>query len=453
LSGGGTIRCVNRRFGTDGIRGVANRDLTPELAFSLGRASVAALGGETRPAFAVGRDTRASGEMLEAALAAGICSAGGDVLRLGVMPTPGVAFLTADLGARAGVVISASHNPPEDNGIKLFSAEGRKLPDEVEDRIERLMDRGDGARPEGAGVGRIIPEAEDGAERYLRHLVEAADGRLDGLRVVVDAAHGAAHRLAPELLRRLGAEVEAIGDRPDGTNINSGCGATHPEMVAEAVRRFGADAGVAHDGDADRAILVDAEGGVVDGDHVLGASAVALKEEGLLSKDAVVATVMANLGFRRAMEEAGITVLETAVGDRYVLEEMLRSGAVLGGEQSGHVIFLEKATTGDGLLTAAWFLALARRRGVGVADLASVVRKFPQVLVAVPVADRGGLEGSEPVREAVQAAERDLGDGGRVLVRPSGTEPVIRVMVEAATEEEARRHADAIAEAVSRSLG
>lgn len=443
---------MTRLFGTDGIRGVANRELTPELAFALGRAAVAALGGGARPSLAVGRDTRASGEMLEAALAAGICSAGGDVLRLGIMPTPGVAFLTVDLGARAGVVISASHNPPRDNGIKFFDADGRKLPDQMELEIERLVADPDGPRPQGTAVGRIVAEAEDGAERYLRHLVEAAEGALDGMKVVVDGAHGAAYRLGPQLLRRLGAEVEPIGDRPDGANINVGCGATHPEAVGEAVRRAGADAGVAHDGDADRAILVDADGGVVDGDHVLGASAVALKEEGRLAKDTVVATVMANLGFRKAMERAGVTVLETAVGDRHVLEEMLRSGAVLGGEQSGHVIFLEKATTGDGLLTAAWFLALARRRGVSVAELSSVVRKYPQVLVAVEVTDRGALEGAEPVWKAVRAAEEALGEGGRVLVRSSGTEPVVRVMVEAETKEEARRHADAVAEAVRRSL-
>ena len=444
---------MTRLFGTDGIRGVAGRDLTPELASALGRALIATLGAQGRPQVAVGRDTRASGEMLEAALAGGICSAGGDVLRLGVMPTPGVAFLTTDLGAQAGVIISASHNPPEDNGIKLFSSEGMKLPDLVEDEIELLMEDPGGPRPEGAGVGRIIPEQEDGAERYLRHLVGAAEGTLGGMKVVVDCANGAAYRLAPALLRRLGAEVYAIGDEPDGMNINVGGGATHPEAVADAVRRFGADAGVAHDGDADRALLVDSEGSLVDGDHIIAASAIALKAEGRLAKDTVVSTVMANFGFRRAMESAGISFLETQVGDRYVLEEMVRSGSVLGGEQSGHVIFLEKATTGDGLLTAAWFLAMARREGATVRELSGAMRKYPQVLEAVPVADRGAIDGAAPVWDAVRSAEAELGDRGRVLVRASGTEPVVRVMVEAETQEEAERHAGTISGVVRASLG
>ena len=443
---------MGRLFGTDGVRGVAGRDLTTELAHGIGRALVATVG-SPRPRVAVGRDTRASGEMLEAALAAGICSAGGDVLLLGVVPTPAVAFLTVDLGADAGTVISASHNPPEDNGIKLFSSDGMKLPDMVEDEIERVVGEGDGPRPEGLEVGRIVPEQDDAAERYLAHLAGSVDGTLGGMKVVVDGANGAAYRLAPMLFRRLGADVFAIGDEPDGTNINVGCGATHPETLAEAARRFGADAGVAHDGDADRAILCDADGQILDGDHVLAACALAMRDEGTLAKDVVVATVMANLGFRRAMEETGITVVETQVGDRYVLEEMRRSGAILGGEQSGHVIFLDAATTGDGLLTAARFLAIARARGVSVAELASVVRKLPQVLVAVEVEDREGVEEAEEIREAVRAAEEALGDRGRVLVRASGTEPVVRVMVEAEDEEDARRHAEAIAASVRRALG
>lgn len=444
---------MTRLFGTDGVRGVAGRDLTPELASALGRALITTLGATGRPGVVVGRDTRASGEMLEAALSAGICSAGGDVLRLGIMPTPGVAFLTGDLGAQAGVMISASHNPPEDNGIKLFSSEGRKLPDIVEDEIERLLEDDAGPRPEGEGVGRIIPEQEDGAERYLRHLVGAAEGTLGGMRVVVDCANGAAYELAPGLLRRLGAEVYSVGDQPDGMNINVGCGATHPETIAEAVRRFDADAGIAHDGDADRALLVDAQGSLVDGDHLIAASAISLKAEGRLAKDTVVSTVMANLGFRKAMEEAGINVLETRVGDRYVLEEMMRSGAVLGGEQSGHVIFLEKATTGDGLLTAAWFLAMARREGATVRELAAAMRKYPQVLEAVPVTDPGRIEGADAVWTAVRDAEQQLGDGGRVLVRASGTEPVVRVMVEAERQEDAERLAAAISRTVREALG
>jgi phosphoglucosamine mutase len=443
---------VGRLFGTDGVRGVANRDLTPELAFSLGRAAAIVLGEKGRPALVVGRDTRPSGPMLVAALAAGACSAGGDVYRLGIVPTPAIAFATVDRGAQAGAVISASHNPPEDNGIKFFSSNGMKLPDEVEDNIERIVREGDGPRPLGPEVGHIHDPVEE-LEAYVEHLVTCAEARLDGMRIVVDCANGAAYRLAPQALRLLGAEVHAINTESDGTSINIGCGATHPEVVAAAVRELGADAGVAHDGDADRAIFVDAEGGVVDGDQVLAACATAMQEDGRLAKDTVVSTVMANLGFRRAMEEAGIAVLETPVGDRYVLEEMVRSGAVLGGEQSGHIIFREHATTGDGLLTAVRFFSLARRKGASVTELAATMQRFPQVLVNVPVVHKDRLEAAEDVWEAVRVAEAALGSGGRVLVRISGTEPVVRVMVEAETEEDALHHADTVAGAVSAALG
>src|ERR671914_2353609 len=423
---------VARLFGTDGVRGVANRDLTPELAFSIGRAAVIALGGIRRPRLAVGRDTRASGLMLESALAAGACSAGGDVIRVGTVPTPAVAFMTADLGARLGAVISASHNPAEDNGIKLFSGDGFKLADEVEDEIERLVTGGDGPRPEGGDVG-MISDAVEEPDRYLDHLVGAAEARLDGMRVVVDAANGAAWRLGPDVLRRLGATVEAINAEPDGTNINAGCGATVPEVVAEAVRDLGADAGVAFDGDADRVMFADADGRVVDGDQVVTACATAMKGAGALAKDTVVVTVMANLGLRRALGEGGITVLETQVGDRYVLEEMRRAGAVLGGEQSGHVIFLDRATTGDGLLTAVRFLSLAPASGRSVADLSRLMRRYPQVLENVRVREAGAVAGSEAVLTVVRRVEEELGERGRVLVRASGTEPVVRVMVEAET--------------------
>jgi phosphoglucosamine mutase len=426
---------------------VANRDLTPELAFAIGRAAVLALGEEGRPRFVVGRDTRVSGPMLQAALSAGVCSAGGDVVRAGVIPTPAVAFLTLELGARVGVAISASHNPPGDNGIKLFSARGMKLPDETEEAIERLVREGDGRRPEGPEVGQVTDASEE-IERYVAHLEAAAEARLDGMRVVVDCARGAAHRLAPEVLRRLGAEVHAINEAPEGERINVACGATHPEVVAQAVRDLGADAGVTHDGDADRALFSDARGNLIDGDQVIAACALALKEEERLPKDTVVVTVMANLGFRRAMEEAGITVAETQVGDRYVLEEMLRTGATLGGEQSGHVIFLDQATTGDGLLTAVRFLSLAARQGRTVAELASVIHRFPQVLESVPVADPSAAAASPEVTEAVGAAREALGDRGRVLVRASGTEPVVRIMVEAEDEGDAHRHVEAIAAAV-----
>jgi phosphoglucosamine mutase len=442
---------VTRLFGTDGVRGVANRDLTPEIALALGRAAVNVLGGDQRPTIVVGRDTRASGELLEAALCAGLCSAGADVVRVGVVPTPAVAFLTVNTPARMGVVISASHNPPEYNGIKFFSAEGSKLPDDVELEMERLFEMGEGARPEGSALGRIT-ESTDAAERYLQHLVTAAGGTLAGTRVVIDCANGAAYRLGPEILRRLGAEVYAINDEPDGANINVGCGATHPEAITHAVGRFGADAGVAHDGDADRAILSDADGNVIDGDQILAAAALAYKREGRLAENIVVSTVMANLGFRKTMEGAGIAMVETQVGDRYVLEEMHRQRAVLGGEQSGHIIFRDQATTGDGLLTAAWFLSEARRRGVTVAELAATTPRYPQVLQNVPVTDHRDLDGAGAVWDAVRAAEEALGSHGRVLVRASGTEPLVRVMVEAESEEEATKHANAISQVVQSSL-
>ena len=441
-------------FGTDGIRGIANRDLTGELAFAVGRAAVAALGSNRggTPSILVGRDTRASGEFLEAALAAGICSAGGRAVLLGVTTTPGVAFLTKDLGAEAGAVISASHNPADYNGIKFFGSSGYKLSDEVEEAIANAVDAGSAPRPAGRDIGRIESLA-DSNERYLGFLERSAPEPLAGMRVVVDCANGAAAGLAPELLRRLGADVVAINDRPDGWNINENAGATMPEVVAAAVRETGADAGVAHDGDADRAIFADARGNVVDGDHVLAACAIDMKDRAELSEGLVVTTVMANLGFRKAMEAAGIRIAETKVGDRYVLEEMLKSGAMLGGEQSGHIIYLHHATTGDGLLTAVQFLGRAHRRGGSVEEFSSCMSKFPQVLSNVHVGRLDGLNEARPVWDAVADAEKALGDRGRVLVRASGTEPLVRVMVEATTEQEARTHAEAIAGAVIQALG
>jgi phosphoglucosamine mutase len=442
---------VGRLFGTDGVRGVAGTELTRDLAIGLGRAAVVVLGRHRagRPTFLVGRDTRRSGVWLEEALADGIRSAGGDVILVGVQPTPAIAFLTTALQASSGVVISASHNPPEDNGIKFFSHDGMKLSDELEDEIETLLAELSAPVHESGQVS----ENRAGRERYLEHLVASSDGSLEGMSVVVDCANGAASDLAPRVLRRLGAVVHPIFDRPDGDNINVGCGALHPGVVAAEVVRLGADAGVALDGDADRALFADARGDVIDGDQVLAACAIAMHERGTLVDDLVVTTVMANLGFHRAMREAGVDVVATQVGDRYVLEEMLRSGAVLGGEQSGHVIFRELSTTGDGLLSAVRFLSLAARRGVSVAELASCMRRFPQVLLNVPVADPGGLEGAEAVWVAVRRAEDDLGDGGRVLVRASGTEPLVRVMVEAEAADDATRHADELAGAVRSSLG
>jgi len=438
---------MGRLFGTDGVRGVAGTELTAELAEGLGRAAVTVLGRHSagQPVLVVGRDPRASGVWLEEALTGGIRAAGGDVILAGVEPTPAIAYMTVDLGASAGVVISASHNPAEDNGIKFFSHEGRKLPDAIEDEIEAALDD---VPPSAAVPGDSRP-AGDAIDRYVDHLVGAALARLDGMRVVVDCANGSASAVAPGLLSRLGADVTALNAEPDGVNINAGCGALHPRFVAEAVVRLGADAGVSHDGDADRALFASADGEVIDGDQVLAASAIALHEAGELTGDTVVATVMSNIGFERAMGDHGINLVRTRVGDRYVAEEMDRRGAVLGGEQSGHVIFRRYATTGDGLLTAVRFLSLAAARGVSVGELASVMRRYPQVLVNVRVEDRDAVSASPVVAAAVAEAEEALGDGGRVLLRPSGTEPLVRVMVEAETEDEANHHARAIADVVS----
>jgi phosphoglucosamine mutase len=441
-----------RLFGTDGVRGLAGSELTAELATGLGRAAVVVLGrhGQGRPTFVVGRDPRGSGTWLEDAVSGGIRAAGGDVILAGVEPTPAVAFMTVDLGASSGVVISASHNPPAYNGIKFFAANGMKLPDDLEDEIEGVLAGRDGAISSGA-PGRELPVG-DARTRYLAHLVDAALAPLDDLRVVVDCANGAASTFAPELLARLGADVVAIHAEPDGTNINVGCGALHPEVVAAEVVRRGADAGVSHDGDADRALFADAEGNVIDGDQVLAASAVAMRDAGELDRNTVVGTVMSNVGFLRAMAEQGIEVVRARVGDRYVLEEMERRGASLGGEPSGHVIFRRHATTGDGLLTAVRFLSLATSRGVGVGELAATMRRFPQVVINVEVSDREALANAAAVEDAVAEAEGELGDAGRIVIRPSGTEPLIRVMVEADSEAEARRHAESIARVVRTAL-
>ena len=443
---------MGRLFGTDGVRGVAGTDLTRDLAYRLGRTAVAVLGrhGATQPpTFVVGRDTRESGAWLEDALTDGILGAGGDVLLAGIEPTPAIAFMTVELEASSGVVISASHNPPADNGIKFFSREGMKLPDHLEDEIEADLSRED---PRATARGRVsgIP---GGGERYIRHLEAAADARLDGMKIVVDCANGAASAVAPEVLRRLGAEVVAINAEPDGRNINVGCGALHPDVVAAEVLRLGADAGVTHDGDADRALFADAEGAVIDGDQVLAATALAMHERGTLKRDVVVGTVMSNLGLVNSMRDAGIELVQVQVGDRYVLEEMERRGAMLGGEQSGHVIFREHATTGDGLLTAVRFLSLAAANGVSVGELARAMRRYPQVLINVPVSGRDASVDAASVEQAIALAETALGERGRVLVRPSGTEPLIRVMVESETEADSQLHAEAVADAVRIALG
>ncbi len=436
---------MGRLFGTDGVRGVAGSELTRELATGLGRAAVSVLAQRagTPSTIVVGRDPRASGVWLEEALVEGIRGAGGDVLLAGVQPTPAIAFMTVDLGASAGIVISASHNPAEDNGIKFFSREGMKLPDAIEDEIEAALHR-----PVDAERGNV-ETMHDVLGRYLTHVAGAALAPLDGMHIVVDCANGSASEVTPSLLRHLGAKVTAIFAAPDGVNINDGCGALHPEVVAAEVVRLGADAGVSHDGDADRALFADGTGAVIDGDQVLAACAVGLHDAGELAADTVVATVMSNLGFERAMADHGITVRRTKVGDRYVLEEMEREGFVLGGEQSGHVIFRRFATTGDGLLTAVRFLSLAAATGATVGEVAAVMRRYPQVMRNVRVRDREAVATSAAVTAAVAAAEEALGNAGRVLLRPSGTEPLVRVMVEAETSEAAAAQADAIAAAVA----
>jgi phosphoglucosamine mutase len=444
---------VGRLFGTDGVRGRANADLTPELALSVARAAAGVLAdraGPQRPVAVVGRDPRASGEMLEAAVVAGLASAGAQVLRAGVLPTPAIAHLTAHTGADLGVMISASHNPMPDNGIKLFSRGGHKLPDAVEAAIEQAVTAGeaDGPRPTGAEIGRVSDLTDAGAV-YVEHLLSTLERPLSGLTLVVDCAHGAAAVCAPEVYRRAGATVHVIGGEPDGWNINDGIGSTHLGPLTEAVRAHRADLGIAHDGDADRCLAVTAEGDVVDGDAILAVCALGLHEHGRLTGDTVVATVMSNLGFHHTMRDAGIAVHTTAVGDRYVLEALRAQGLSLGGEQSGHLVFLDHATTGDGLLTGLSLLSRMAGTGSSLAELASVLQRLPQVLVNVPVRDRLAVVESDEVAAAVNHCEAELGDDGRVLLRPSGTEQLVRVMVEAPTQERAdaiaRRLADVVA--------
>ncbi|TDE02446.1 phosphoglucosamine mutase [Jiangella asiatica] len=444
-----------RLFGTDGVRGLANSDLTAELALDLSVAAAHVLGetgafGNGRPVAVVGRDPRASGEFLEAAVVAGLASAGADVLKVGVLPTPAVAFLTGMLDADLGVMLSASHNPMPDNGIKFFAKGGQKLEDAIEDAIEARL-REPWSRPTGADVGRVR-EHPEGLETYISHIVGTAPARLEGLRVVVDCAHGAAYRAAPEALRRLGADVTAVCAEPDGLNINHNCGSTHLDVVAAEVVAAGADLGIAHDGDADRCLAVDATGEVVDGDQILAILALAMREKGTLRRDCVVATVMSNEGFRLGMRAAGIEVIDTAVGDRYVLEAMKAGGYSLGGEQSGHVVMLDHATTGDGVLTAVHLLAQVASSGRSLGELAAVMQRLPQVLINVKGVDKGRVTVDEGVRVAVAEAEAELGDTGRVLLRPSGTEPVVRVMVEAPTAEQADSVARRLAATVQAEL-
>jgi phosphoglucosamine mutase len=439
---------VGRIFGTDGVRGLANGTLTAELALDLSVAAAHVLGeagvfAGHRPRAVVGRDPRVSGEFLESAVVAGLASAGVDVLQVGVLPTPGVAYLTQSLDVDLGVMISASHNAMPDNGIKFLKRGGVKLDDEVEETIEQRLQE-PWERPTGAKIGRV-KRYYQGMHQYVAHLVGALPTGLEGLKVVVDCSHGAAYASAPAALRTAGAEVIAINAAPDGHNINDGCGSTHLEPLQEAVVAHGADAGFALDGDADRCLAVDANGEVVDGDQILAVLALTLRDRGRLAHDTVVATVMSNLGFVNAMESAGVSVLQTKVGDRYVLEAMERGGHVLGGEQSGHVILRDHATTGDGTLTALMVMSRMVETGQTLANLAGVMTRLPQVLVNVPDVDKTRADSDEDLLAAVAREEEALGGEGRVLLRPSGTEPLVRVMVEASTEQQARDIADRLA--------
>jgi len=442
---------MGRLFGTDGVRGVANRELTAELALALGMAAAGHLarpGGPGRRVAVVGRDPRASGEMLEAAVIAGLTSQGVDALRVGVLPTPAVAYLTGAYDADFGVMISASHNPMPDNGIKVFGPGGHKLDDDGEDRIEELVAAAPGGRPVGAGIGRVI-DAEDAAERYLRHVGKASTLRLDGLTVVVDCAHGAASSTAPTAYRAAGARVIAINAEPNGLNINDGCGSTHLDALRAAVVAHGADLGLAHDGDADRCLAVDSGGHVVDGDAIMVVLALAMQEARELASDTLVTTVMSNLGLHLAMRAAGITVRTTGVGDRHVLEELRAGDYSLGGEQSGHIVMPALGSTGDGTVTGLRLMTRMAQTGASLAELAARMQTLPQVLINVEVADRATASAAPSVQAAVAAATGELGETGRILLRPSGTEPVIRVMVEAPARDVAERIAARVAEAVS----
>ena len=444
-----------RIFGTDGVRGLANRDITAEMAISLAQAAAIVLGEQARsqglkPKAVIGRDPRISGEFLAAAVAAGLSSSGVDVFDAGVLPTPATAFLTADLDADFGVMISASHNPAADNGIKFFAAGGHKLPDEVEDAIEAAMSVTPLA-PVGSAVGHIHRFA-DAEDRYLVHLLGSIPNRLDGLKVVVDCAHGAAAGVSPQAFKDAGAQVIVIGAEPDGLNINLGYGSTHLSALQTAVLEHRADLGIAHDGDADRCLAVDHTGKIVDGDEIMAILALSLKERGQLARNTLVATVMSNLGLKIAMRDAGIEVIETKVGDRYVLEAIREGGYTLGGEQSGHVIFSRYATTGDGILTGMKLAAEVARTGKSLAQLASVMTVLPQVLVNVKGVDKSRVDSDEELQQIVAAAEAELHGTGRVLLRASGTEPLVRVMVEAADEGSAQSWADRIARVVEKRL-
>jgi phosphoglucosamine mutase len=440
---------MGRLFGTDGVRGVANGELTAELALALGSAA-ARLGTShhARRVAVVGRDPRASGEMLEAAVIAGLTSEGVDALRVGVLPTPAVAYLTGAYDADFGVMISASHNPMPDNGIKIFGPGGHKLDDATEDRIEELVGGGPGVRPVGAGIGRVV-DTPDALDRYLQHVASSVTTPARGLTVVVDCAHGAASTAAPRAYRAAGANVIAINAEPNGLNINDRCGSTHLDVLQNAVIAHGAHLGLAHDGDADRCLAVDATGQIIDGDAIMVILALAMRDAGELASNTLVATVMSNLGLHVAMRSAGIELRITSVGDRYVLEELRAGEYSLGGEQSGHIVMPAFGTTGDGIVTGLRLMSRMAQTGMSLAALAKPMRTLPQVLINVAVSDKATVAEAPDVRTAVAQAQAELGDSGRILLRPSGTEQVVRVMVEAADEDTARIVAARVAESVS----
>lgn len=447
-----------RLFGTDGVRGEANRELTPELAYRLGRAATLYFGEQTKeqPVILIGMDTRISGAMFEAALAAGICSAGGKAIIAGVIPTPGVAYLTTHIKAQAGIVISASHNPYHDNGIKFFGGNGYKLPDAVEDQLEELvrkMEAGDDLyRPIGEKVG-VISSRHDLIEKYIAYLLETVKGDFSGMKIVLDCSNGASYEAMPILLKRLGAETVVMNDEPNGTNINAGCGSTHLDSLREAVVRHKADLGIAHDGDADRCLGVDETGAVIDGDRILVMCALDMMRKGTLKDNTVVSTVMANIGFHQAIKKAGGKVAVTKVGDRYVLENMLENGYVLGGEQSGHIIFSEYSTTGDGLLTALQLIWAVKKSGEKASALSALMTSYPQLLLNVRVRSKDGWEENAAIRAAIRAGGEELGESGRILVRPSGTEPLIRVMAEGPDQAQLNRICKNIADVVKKEQG
>jgi phosphoglucosamine mutase len=441
-------------FGTDGVRGVANHELTPELAYKIGRCGGYVLAGQVeKPNVIIGRDTRISGPMLEAALVAGLLSIGANVIRLGVISTPGVAYLTRELKADAGVMISASHNPVADNGIKFFGADGFKLSDETELEIEQLLDAESDTlpRPLGGDIGTAVDDYE-AKYKYLDYIKKTVKHSFRGYKIALDGAHGSAYELAPQVFRELGAEVITIGAEPNGRNINDHCGSTHPELLQKLVKEHKADIGFAFDGDADRLIAIDDQGEEVDGDFQLGICGYAMKQAGQLKHDTIVTTVMSNIGFFKGVEALGMKTAKTAVGDRYVMEEMRKGGYNLGGEQSGHVIFLDYNTTGDGILSALQLMDIVAGSGKKLSELKGIMRKYPQCLVNVRVADKSKLKGNSAVENAIRLVENELGDNGRVLVRPSGTESLIRVMAEGPDKDIVESYVRVIADVIEKEL-